>query len=264
MRLVFLGTAQDAGVPQIGCGCKNCLSITRTAASLAVIDGDGAIVIDVSPDFRFQYTGLIQQYGAHLKAVYLTHAHWGHYGGLMMLGKEGWNIKNLPIFLSQSLFSFLSTNDPFKSLFEGNNVVPHFLNDGELSEHGITAVTVRHRQEYSDTLAFVITSNGRQVLYMPDVDEITPPVENLIRSVDVAIIDGTFYEDSELQHRDMSEIPHPRIVNSAKMLGDIADRVIFTHLNHTNPLLDENSEEFKLLIKAGFRVGRDGDEIRMA
>jgi len=259
-KLIFLGTAQDGGVPQAGCNCRNCKSVNRYAASVALIDGDKAIIVDVSPDFRLQYRLLIKQFpNVRLNAIYLTHAHWGHYGGLMLMGKEGMNVKGLPVYLSESFDQFLTSNEPFAKLFSNGHLIAHLLEDRIATLHGITPVSVPHRDEYSDTFAFLIDLNGKKVLYMPDVDKISIEVGELIRSVDLAIIDATFYNNQELKNRDMTKIPHPRIADTVKRFADISERIIFTHFNHTNKILNPDSDEYNYCVSKGFRIANDGD-----
>ena len=258
-KLLFLGSAQDGGVPQAGCRCSNCRSFQRNAASIAIIDGDDAILVDASPDFRTQFAALTSTSDIQIEAVYLTHAHWGHYGGLMIMGKEGWNLQGMPVYLSRKFSEFLTSNQPFRSLFTTGNLIARALGAGIPTRHGITPVLVPHRGEFSDVFAFLIYLNGKQVLYLPDTDEFDAGLQSLIRKADISIIDGTFYSVSEIEHRDISQIPHPRVVESVVMFSDIADRIIFTHLNHTNPLLRENSVQRRKIERLGFRVAMDGD-----
>jgi len=259
MKLIFLGTAQDGGVPQAGCRCRNCLNINRTAASIALIEDSKAILIDCTPDFRLQYKMLMEKFDVSLSAIYLTHAHWGHYGGLPLLGKEAWNTKNLPLFLSGRFHDFLGGQEPFASLFRNGNLDARIIQHMETTDHNITPILVPHREEFSDTFAFLLILNEKRVLYMPDIDRIDDAIGDLIRSVDLTIIDGTFYNDAELPERDISTIPHPHIENSIVQFQNISDRIIFTHLNHSNPALDEKSAERSSLERLGFRVADDGD-----
>ncbi len=258
-KILFLGTAQDGGVPQAGCSCTNCRSHQRNTASIAIIDGNDSILIDVSPDFRRQFAALSAMSDVQIEAVYLTHAHWGHYGGLMIVGKESWNVQGMPVYLSRRFSEFLTSNQPFRSLFTTGNLVARTLGEDMPTHHGITPVLAPHRGEFSDVFGFRIDLNGKQVLYLPDTDEFDEKLQNLIRKMDISIIDGTFYSVSEIGHRDISQIPHPRVVDSAEIFADIADRIIFTHLNHTNPLLRENSAQRKKIEKMGYRVAMDGD-----
>lgn len=260
-KLLFLGTAQDGGVPQAGCNCRNCQSISRNVASIALTDEKSAVIIDATPDFRVQYRLLKERFDVELRGIYLTHAHWGHYGGLMLLGKEGWNTRGMPVYLSSIFLDFLKRNEPFSYLIKSGVISPKVIDPEITSSHGIQAVPVDHRAEYSDTFGFIFTLNEMRILYMPDVDRLDDSVAKLIRTVDIAIIDGTFFSPDEIKHRNFMEIVHPPVETSMDVFRDIADRIVFTHLNHTNPLLDRSGWEYRRVIAAGFRIAGDGDVI---
>lgn len=65
----------------------------------------------------------------------------------------------------------------------------------------------------------------------------------------------------------MSQIPHPFVVESMARFAELpaAERakIVFIHLNHTNPLLDPGSEETAEVERAGFRVAQTGDVFRL-
>ena len=66
--------------------------------------------------------------------------------------------------------------------------------------------------------------------------------------IDIALIDGTFWSEDELGGRDQSKVPHPPVLQTLNMLGEREDgdpEIFFTHLNHTNPLYDQDSEQMK-------------------
>ena len=60
---------------------------------------------------------------------------------------------------------------------------------------------------------------------------------NEIKNIDVALIDGTFYDDKEVNYRDISEIPHPFVIETMEMLTkeneEEKSKIKFIHLNHT-------------------------------
>lgn len=261
MPILFLGTAQDGGVPQAGCRCDNCRSFRRMTASLALIDGNKAVLIDITPDFNMQYRLLVERFNVEISAIYLTHAHWGHYGGLPLLGKEGWNTHGMPVYLSQKFLVFLNAHEPFAALIRAGNIVPHVIDEHSLTPHGITPFSVEHRHEYSETFAFLFQMNDKSVLYMPDADDFIHKPDSLIRSVDLAILDGTFWSADEVSQRDIAQVPHPRVKDTCEKYRDMADRIIFTHLNHTNPLLNPDSLERRKVEAMGFRVAEDGGSL---
>jgi pyrroloquinoline quinone biosynthesis protein B len=107
------------------------------------------------------------------------------------------------------------------------------------------------------------------VLYVPDSDpwDAWPvPLEEALEGVDVALLDGTFFSARELPGRDIGEIGHPLIGDTMDRLQALVEaglEVRFTHFNHTNPLLDADSEERDLLEERGFQLLADLDEIAL-
>lgn len=259
MKLVFLGTAQDGGIPQAGCTCFNCRHFTRQAASIAIIDHQQAVLIDITPDFRAQASYLLHNFDVRITAVYLTHAHWGHYGGLMMLGQEGWNTTEMPIYLTPEFAEFLIRNQPFNKLIDDGNIVLKITREGARTAHGFEFYNLPHRDEFSTTSGVQIYHHRRLIQYFPCFDKLTAATESEIRRADLTILDGTFYSDAEIENRDLSQIPHPRVKDTVSRFQDVAEKIIFTHFNHTNPLVGEAGCEHVELIKAGFRIAEEGE-----
>ncbi len=81
------------------------------------------------------------------------------------------------------------------------------------------------------------------------------------------MLDGTFYSADELPGRDMSEIPHPLITETVSRLESIVEkgetRIIFTHLNHSNLVLDADGHLLRDLRERGFDVAEDGMEFTL-
>lgn len=269
---ILLGAAQDAGVPQAGCYCANCTQARRDparrqfAACLGLIDrqAGAAFLIDATPDLREQLDLLHRAAPqCRLQGVLITHAHMGHIAGLLHLGREALNARRLPLYASPAFLAFLEGNAPWRLLVEIGNLEPHPLAAAEplwlTPSLRLTPLPVPHRAEFSDTLAFQVAGNQRSLLYCPDSDawqregfDIRPHLE-----VDDALLDGTFYNGSELPGRQMSEVPHPLVEKSARFLAGCPARVTFIHLNHTNPLW-QPGEPRQRLEAAGFRVGAQG------
>ena len=89
----------------------------------------------------------------------------------------------------------------------------------------------------------------------------------VVREVDVALLDGSFYSADEIPGRAVEDIPHPLIPQSMNLLQGVADagetRVIFTHLNNSNPALDEGGPEQQEIARRGFEVAREGLRIQL-
>ena len=127
----------------------------------------------------------------------------------------------------------------------------------------LVARAVPHRDELSDTVGFVVRGPRRSLLYVPDIDKWERwerSLEDEVAAVDVAFLDGTFAAADEVPGRSLSEIPHPLVSETIARLAAkpaLGRRVLFIHLNHTNPLLWDASRRRAL---SDFRVARDGEE----
>ncbi len=263
MSILFLGSAQDGGIPQTGCDCHNCRSVEMTASSIAIINDDKSIIFDITPDFRKQYRQLSLKGIREIEAIFLTHAHWGHYGGLMLLGKEGWNVNGVKTYLSKCFHDFLTKNEPFRSLFQDEHLFPEILHSGQITSLGITPILVPHRDEYSETFVYGIERSGKNILYAPCLDYFTNEFIDLLPIYDIIIIDGTFYHSDEIKSRSISKIPHPRISQTVKTLFAHAGKIILTHFNHTNQMINPDNIERVRLESEGFRFAFDGMELEI-
>lgn len=280
--LVLLGTIQDAGSPQIGCE-KECCSalfehpdITRKIVSLGLVDvpNNTTYLFEATPNMATQLQRLNQHKKQDKKeivdGIFLTHAHIGHYTGLMFLGKEAMDAKNVPVYVMPRMKEFLSTNGPWDQLVKRNNIELRSLENekaAQLSEElSIIPFLVPHRDEYSETVGYKIQGPSKSALFIPDIDKWNKWDKDIveeIKKVDYAFLDATFYSGDELNNRDISEIPHPFIIESLEKFNELdlheKNKVIFIHFNHTNPVIDPNIEEYKLVLKNGLRIGRLND-----
>jgi pyrroloquinoline quinone biosynthesis protein B len=284
-----LGTAQDGGLPHIGCSCSNCQkgwenpSFSRLISSLAVNDlvANKIFLIDATPDIRIQ-TQMITDLRATDKSlpkfvpdgVLLTHAHIGHYTGLMFYGYEAQATDKLAVYCSKRMSKFLATNGPWSQLVSMKNIIIQEI-EPERSilltpRVSIRAFLVPHRNEYSDTFGFKIQGSRRTLLYIPDIhswEAWDRSIVEEVKKVDDALLDGTFYSPDELPSRDLSSIGHPPISHSMQILGHIVReekaRIFFTHLNHSNLALDQEGEARKKIGEQGFHLARDGMEFHL-
>ncbi len=243
--------------------------------SLGVVDAHNkkAWLFDASPDMTRQLADLMQlsvsETIAGLQGIFLTHAHIGHYTGLMYLGREALGAKNIPVYAMPRMKQFLSENGPWSQLVSTNNIVLKDLNDGEkniLSDNlTVRPIQVPHRDEYSETVGFIIEVPNKTALYIPDIDKWSKwshDIKQEIAKVDYAFIDGTFFSAAEVDNRDISEIPHPFVSESIQLFSDLPaserKKIFFIHFNHSNPLLDASSSECKVVEEAGMGIARKG------
>ncbi|MFP6882038.1 MAG: MBL fold metallo-hydrolase [Roseibacillus sp.] len=282
--MVVLGIAQDAGYPQAGCRKECCASAwaevsrRRHTVTVAIVDPKTRQrwFLDCSPDFREQLRELNRIAAPDkfpgIDGIFPTHAHMGHYTGLLHLGREVMGTQGVPVYVMPRMRTFLETNGPWEQLVELKNIALRNLADGvtvKLNDRlSLTPMLVPHRDEYSETVGFRVTGPDRSILYLPDIDKWTrwkTKIEEVLQTVEVAYLDGTFFADGELPGRDMSKIPHPFIAESIERFSklDASERakVRFLHLNHTNPALDPESDAAKAIEKAGHHVAKQGERV---
>jgi pyrroloquinoline quinone biosynthesis protein B len=255
---LILGIAQDGGYPQAGCNRPDCLSAWRDpvlrqrVASIAIVDPQShqRWIIDATPDFPSQLASLdaAARGKVLLDGILLTHAHIGHYLGLAHLGREVLGAHSIKVYAMPRMREFLQHNGPWDQLVHLQNIELVPIEDGvpiALNERiTVTPLRVPHRDEYSETVGFIVRGPSRSILWLPDIDKWekwTTSLETVLARVDVAYIDGTFYDATELPGRDLREIPHPLMTETLARLGNspLRAKVRFIHLNQSNPLLRE-------------------------
>ncbi len=278
VEAILLGIAQDGGVPQAGCDCARCTrarsdpSHCKRVACLGLVDHATrqAWLIDATPDLREQLHALQELVpDCPLSGIALTHAHIGHYAGLIHLGREAWDTRGLPVYASLRMAGFLRDNGPWSQLVRLNNVELRLLTPGreiQLSPHlCLTPLSVPHRDEFSDTLAFDVRGPTRRLFYCPDIDAWDlwdRDLRRFVSGLEVALLDGTFFSADELPGRDSSQIPHPLVTDTAERLAGVDCDVRLIHLNHTNPL-HEPGPERDWLAARGIGVGTFGARWRL-
>ena len=279
--LQVLGTVQDAGMPQLGCQKDCCSTLTvsekaqRLVSSLALqIPGGSTYLFDASLDLPHQWQNLQAKGTPVLSGIFLTHAHMGHYAGMLHLGREAWNTTNIPVYTMPRMQAFIENNAPWEQLLTLNNIQLKSLVDQQpitlAPQLQVTPILVPHRDEYSETVAFWIQGPNKSALYLPDIDKWerwATPIESWLAKVDYAFLDATFYNGNELPNRAMDEIPHPFVVESLARFKALPLRerakIYFIHLNHTNPLLREDSPERKKVEAEGFFVAQAGRQFAL-
>ena len=278
--ILVLGVAQDAGYPQTACYQPHCMrawrdpALRRMASSIAVIDEGSKtkFLFDATPDLREQLYDLHAaapdgEYS--LDGVFLTHGHMGHYTGLMHFGREAAGASGVPVYAMPRMHDYLSSNGPWDQLVRLQNIDLHKLADGRSvklnAQVAITPFLVPHRDEYTETVGYRIDGPNKSAVFIPDIDKWAmweTDIRDLVRSVDYALLDATFFRDGELSGRDMSKIRHPFVAESMDLLQNLSKeeraRVIFIHMNHTNPLLVDGSPEQAAVEKRGFRYASEG------
>lgn len=280
-----LGIAQDAGFPQANCQKDCCKSVwnqpekRRKVSCLSIIDPIEKMgwILDATPDFKdqlFIMENSLQNEKISLGGILLTHAHMGHYTGLMHLGREAMGAKKVPVYTMPRMKNYLENNGPWSQLVTLKNVELQALRSDSTivlnTNIKVTPILVPHRDEFSETVGFLIETTKKKALFIPDIDKWhlwETDILALIKTVDVAYLDGTFFQNGEIPGRDMSQIPHPFMEESMTLFEslDAMDKakVRFIHFNHTNPVLQAGSEARKVVFKEGFEIAEEGSIFEM-
>ena len=274
---MILGIAQDGGVPHPGCNCNTCKfywdnEIVLSPSSLAIIDEKQFHLIDVTRNLDRQLRKVGER---NVTDIWLTHGHIGHIDGIGLFGKEVMNEKNVRLHASKSMIELILNTPKWKKLVEDNILIPIQFNSNEsiqISEHlVITPIRVPHRDELTDTHAFMINGPEKSLLYLPDHDSWEETLHMVQQNsviewfdslgIEIVFLDGTFWPKNELSRQ--TDVPHPPVVDSLERLGNLNGKeleVFFIHLNHTNPLLIPNSNEVKQLLDSGCKIAVEGQQ----
>ncbi len=279
VSLVILGTVQDAGSPHIACKKSCCADLfekpkpSRKVVSLGVIDHKNkqTFLFDATPDISEQAKLLKRSASWEApelpNGIFLTHAHIGHYSGLMYLGKEATNAQSVTTYVMPKMKAFLTQNGPWSQLVSNKNIELHRIeNKTEVTlttQLRVVPLQVPHRDEFSETVGYKIIGPNKIALFIPDIDKWEnwkTNITSLIKTVDYAFLDASFYDGNELNTRDISQIPHPFVVESMALFEKLPSiekkKIYFIHFNHTNGLLNLESEPSKTVIKNGFNIAQ--------
>ncbi|MBK8610763.1 MAG: MBL fold metallo-hydrolase [Chitinophagaceae bacterium] len=279
VSVIVLGTIQDAGSPQIGCTKNCCKSLfenpdkNRMVVSLGLVDpvDNKKYIFEAGPDFVRQ-TKILKNYSSPFAketpdGIFLTHAHIGHYTGLMYLGKEAMNADSIPVYVMPRMKVFLEQNGPWSQLVKNRNIILRDLHNGEeikmTGNIKVQPFTVPHRDEFSETVGYKIIGPNKKLLFIPDIDKWEKWSSNIadeIAKVDYAFVDATFFDSEEINNRDISTIPHPFIIESMNLFRDLPaaekKKIYFIHFNHTNPVINKMSLPYKQVVNNGFNVAQ--------
>ena len=237
-------------------------------------DNKESYLFDASPDINEQLNFMGDGIKKNLKGIFLTHAHIGHYTGLMYFGREALNSKSINVYAMPRMKKFLEQNGPWSQLISLKNIsITEINNNSKLSIDPnviIQPIEVPHRAEFSETVGYKIYGPNKKVLFIPDIDKWylwEKSIIDEIKQVDYALIDATFYDSKEINYRDVSEIPHPFVVESMELFDAVKleekNKIFFIHLNHTNPLLDKSSDQYKFVKDKGYNIAEEGMKLEL-
>jgi len=276
--VTVLGIAQDGGRPQPGCTRACCQGLSeqdyRSPVSVGIKTNNGTtLLIEATRDLGRQ---LRMMNNPSIEHLFITHAHLGHVDGLGLFGRETMSARNIQLHCSPSMYSLIERTPAWNQLLLQNVLEFGTFPRIEIDDVIVEFIQVPHRAELSDMHAIILRGENKSLLFLPDHDSWNETLEahscTTIREflnkydIDIALLDGTFWSGGELQGRDMSVVPHPTVVESLDRLGPKESEdseILFIHLNHTNPLYDTGSEQYKRLKESGWSIGEEGQQFRI-
>lgn len=278
-----LGIAQDGGYPHVGCKkecCRHAIADVyhkTYVVSLALLDPESHKwwLFEATPDIKEQLREFHSRnagtYPYLPEGIFLSHAHMGHYTGLMQFGREALGTKGLKVYAMPKMKQFLEKNGPWSQLVSLNNIEIIPIEDNSIvglnKVINIVPFVVPHRDEYSETAGFRINTSNKKYMFIPDINKWNIWEQDLIeniKAVDIVMIDATFYDDGELPGKNMKEIPHPFVTETIGLLDNESaatkSKVYFIHMNHTNPLLWDNAVQQQVVDK-GYNITKQWQEL---
>jgi pyrroloquinoline quinone biosynthesis protein B len=266
----------------------------RTQCSVAVTGGDSVdgsrdgsqwMLLNASPDLRAQISSFPELLakdsarGSSISSVLLTDAELDHITGLLSLREN----EPLQLHCTRRVFEWVFEANPiFGGLIQASrfgwekveNRIPTRCRDGL----GYEAIFVEGKvptyvkTSFDDiggaTLAYRISDlgTGSSVLYIPAIKHISEELVTAASDCDCILFDGSFWSDDEMERRGvgsrtasaMGHVPIDGPDGSLARLSHLRGRKIYTHVNNTNPILDETSAERRAVEKAGWEVAEDG------
>ena len=277
--ITVLGIAQDAGYPQIDCEKECCmlfydgLEDKKLVSCLGLVDLNDKkkYIFDATPDFTEQTQLLKTNHldnGNIIDGLFLTHAHIGHYTGLMYLGFEALGANKVPVYAMPRMKDYLETNGPWSQLLTFNNIELKALQNDSIvvlnNDLKVTPLLVPHRDEYSETVGYIIEGQHKKALFIPDIDKWETWERNIIeevKKIDYAFLDASFFRDGEID-RDMSKIPHPFTSETTTLFEneslETKSKIYFIHFNHTNPTILDNHKLKDSIQNLGFNFAKEG------
>lgn len=303
MFVRILGSAAGGGFPQWNCNCANCSGVRngtlraqpRTQSSIAISDdGQNWILCNASPDIRAQLESFPALQPARrprdtaIGAIILLDSQIDHTTGLLTL-REGCPHE---VWCTEMVHQDLTTGFPlFNMLSHWNGGLrwnPIGL-EGQFSINCcpnllISPIPLRssappyspHRNDPhpGDNIGLLIEDrrSGGRLFYAPGLGQVSEALCETMRGADCLLVDGTLWRDDEMQVREVgdklgSEMGHLPQSGPGGMIevldGVPGKRKILIHINNTNPILDEESAERRILDEHGIEVAFDGMDIEL-
>jgi pyrroloquinoline quinone biosynthesis protein B len=297
MKVVVLGSAAGGGFPQWNCRCDVCALywsgdsrvVRRTQSSIAVsLDGRRWTLFNCSPDIREQIAANPELWPTGrretpIAAVVLTNGDVDHIGGLISLREQAtFELIATPeihrIIEDNRIFDVLSPRLVRRTSHVSGETFPL---PGGLEAQFVTVpgkvplflegADPKTADRSGNTVGIAFGAAGRRrALYIPGCAAIDDELAAALAHAELVLFDGTLWQDDEMLKegvgdktgRRMGHMPVSGPDGSLQSLAAVGvPRVVYVHMNNTNPMLIAGSNERLAVEAAGFAVGYDGMEI---
>lgn len=270
----------------------------RTQSSIAVSnDGIHWVLVNASPDILHQLYLFPESQPARkirdtgIVAVLLTDSQIDHVTGLLML-REG---EKLEIYCTDSVYQDLTQHFPvFNILSHYCGVNHHKIQLDPLASfeipkiNGISFTPIpsnskappyspfRNKPNLENNIGLYIQDHisKKSLFYAPGLCEIDSEINTMMQQADCLLVDGTFWQEHEMQEqgintksaKEMGHLPQFGEKGMLALLNSLRQRQtrkILIHINNTNPILVEDSDERALLEASKVEVAYDGMDIHL-
>lgn len=300
MRVKVLGSAAGGGFPQWNCGCVNCVRVrrmsgtgqARTQAQVIVTANDESwFLLNASPDLRQQILATPElapatgERGSPIVGVVLTSADVDAVVGLLHLRE----FHPLRVYTTSGVRRILTeTNSIFRVLTRSKPPVQwcdiRLGKEMPLADSGLACTAIALDGAYPDyvdnslretlppseaVIGLLIACSEKKIFFAPGLPGNRSTWKAQVAASDLALLDGTFWSDEELVAvrgggKTAREMGHPPLSGRGGSIEELREetlpRKVAIHINNTNPILNEDSAEYREMRNAGWEIARDGME----
>nr|WP_321350106.1 MBL fold metallo-hydrolase [uncultured Methanoregula sp.] len=194
MKITLLGTGDAIGTPRVGCDCPQCTrakaeGLTRLRTSLLIENEGKHLLIDSSPDLRFQ---LLRTGSPHIDAVIWTHGHYDHFIGF----GEFYRVQNIPpVFAAPQVLNYCAETFRFLS-FEKGAIQPY--EPFEIFGITVTLFVVKHPPAF--TCGILLETGESRVAFTSDTNiDIPKKSLDLLQNLDMLFLDAIVPSSIKIQ-----------------------------------------------------------------
>ena len=226
LKITFLGSGTSSGVPMIACDCEVCTSTDkkdkRLRPSIMVESSSTTIVVDTTPDFRYQ---MLREKVKNVDAILFTHPHKDHIAGLDdVRAFNFFNKRKMEVYANSLTeealkrefgYAFSDKKYPGVPDINLNTIIPEPFFIGDI---GITPIQVWHLK--MPVLGF----RFGKFTYITDANRIEEEEKEKIRGSEIVVLNAL---------RKQTHVSHFNLGEAIDMVQELKiPRAYFTHISH--------------------------------